>query len=97
MWYILEDNLRVPSGASYPTIARELERRCSPRTFHETPIEDNRDYPQLLKHVMDYVNTGGIGVWTALTLCVLPYIIPDVLKILGAYKLSQIVKKRVDL
>ena len=23
-WYILEDNLRVPSGASYPMIAREL-------------------------------------------------------------------------
>ena len=42
-------------------------------------------------------NSGGIGVWTALTLCVLPYIIPDAIKILGAYKLSQIVKKRVDL
>ena len=27
-WYILEDNLRVPSGASYPMIARELCRRC---------------------------------------------------------------------
>ena len=62
VWYILEDNLRVPSGASYPTIARDLERKCSPRTFHETPIEDNRDYPQLLKHAMDYVNTGGINV-----------------------------------
>ena len=23
-WYVLEDNLRVPSGASYPMIAREL-------------------------------------------------------------------------
>ena len=37
VWYILEDNLRVPSGASYPTIARELERRCSPQTFHDIP------------------------------------------------------------
>ncbi len=62
VWYILEDNLRVPSGASYPTIVRGLERLCSPRTFHDTPIEDNRNYPQLLKHVMDYVNTGGISV-----------------------------------
>ena len=34
-WYILEDNLRVPSGASYPMIARELCRRSSPRTFQE--------------------------------------------------------------
>ena len=62
VWYILEDNLRVPSGASYPTIARDLERKCSPRTFNETPIEDNRDYPKLLKHAMDYVNAGGINV-----------------------------------
>ena len=42
-------------------------------------------------------NTGSIGVWSALTLCVLPYIVPDALKILGAYKLAQILKKRVDL
>ncbi len=62
VWYILEDNLRVPSGASYPTIARGLERLCSPQTFHDIPIEDNRDYPKLLKHTMDHVNTGGINV-----------------------------------
>ena len=29
-WYVLEDNLRVPSGASYPLIARELCRRARP-------------------------------------------------------------------
>lgn len=62
VWYILEDNLRLPSGASYPAIARNLERRCSPRTFRDTAIEDNRDYPKILKHTMDYVNTGGINV-----------------------------------
>ena len=32
-WYILEDNLRVPSGASYPMIARVLCRMSSPETF----------------------------------------------------------------
>ena len=48
-WYILEDNLRVPSGASYPMIARELCRRCSPETFKNTKLEDNRDYAGLLK------------------------------------------------
>ena len=61
-WYILEDNLRVPSGASYPMIARELCRRCSPETFHGTKLEDNRNYAQLLKKTMDYVNTGGLNV-----------------------------------
>lgn len=61
-WYILEDNLRVPSGASYPMIARDLCRRSSPQTFHDYPIEDNRNYAQILKHALDYVNTGGLSV-----------------------------------
>ncbi|MFI3206028.1 MAG: circularly permuted type 2 ATP-grasp protein [Clostridia bacterium] len=61
-WYILEDNLRVPSGASYPMIARKLTRRCSPETFQNNKIEENRDYAKLLKKTMDYVNTGGHNV-----------------------------------
>lgn len=61
-WYVLEDNLRVPSGASYPMIARGLCRMSSPETFRQTHITDNRDYAQLLKETMDYVNTGGINV-----------------------------------
>ena len=58
-WYILEDNLRVPSGASYPMIARDLCRKSSPETFHNTRLIDNRDYAKLLRRTMDYVNTGG--------------------------------------
>ncbi len=58
-WYILEDNLRVPSGASYPMIARELCRRSSPATFERVKIEDNRNYAGLLRKTMDYVNVGG--------------------------------------
>lgn len=61
-WYILEDNLRVPSGASYPMIARELCRRSSPETFHDTRLEDNRNYAKLLRKTMDYVNVGGHSV-----------------------------------
>ncbi len=61
-WFILEDNLRIPSGASYPLIARELCRRCSPETFSDNAIADNRNYAQLLKSTMDSVNTGGINV-----------------------------------
>lgn len=62
IWYVLEDNLRVPSGASYPMIARALCRKASPTTFRETEVEDNRDYGKLLCQVMDDVNTGGINV-----------------------------------
>ncbi len=58
-WYILEDNLRVPSGASYPMIARGLCRKSSPKTFENMHIEDNRNYADLLRKTMDFVNTGG--------------------------------------
>lgn len=61
-WYILEDNLRIPSGASYPLIARNICRRASPGTFSNNAIADNRDYAKMLKEMMDYVNTGGINV-----------------------------------
>jgi uncharacterized circularly permuted ATP-grasp superfamily protein len=58
-WYILEDNLRVPSGASYPMIARELCRRSSPKTFKDNQLEDNRNYAQLLRKTLDNVNIDG--------------------------------------
>lgn len=58
-WYVLEDNLRVPSGASYPMIARELCRRSSPLTFQNNKLEDNRNYAKLLRRTMDHVNVGG--------------------------------------
>ena len=61
-WYILEDNLRVPSGASYPMIAREFPRRSAPEAFLHNSVIDNRNYAQMLKDVMDNVNTGGINV-----------------------------------
>ena len=44
-WYVLEDNLRIPSGASYPLVARTLCRRCDAQTFQSAPLVDNRDYP----------------------------------------------------
>ena len=62
VWYVLEDNLRIPSGASYPLIARSLCRQCCPQTFRERAIRDNRGYGQALKAVMDHVNCGGINV-----------------------------------
>lgn len=61
-WYVLEDNLRIPSGASYPMIARDLCRRASPDTFQSNAIFDNRSYGQMLRHVLDDVNCGGINV-----------------------------------
>ncbi len=61
-WYVLEDNLRIPSGASYPLIARRLCRRCSSDTFRHNAVADNRQYGELLRRTLDSVNTGGINV-----------------------------------
>ncbi|MDO5378569.1 MAG: circularly permuted type 2 ATP-grasp protein [Clostridia bacterium] len=61
-WYILEDNLRIPSGASYPLIARELCRRASPQTFRQNDIVDNRHYADMLRDMMDYVSAPGMRV-----------------------------------
>ena len=61
-WYILEDNLRIPSGASYPLIARKLCRIASPETYAQNAILDNRNYGGMLASVMNHVNTGGINV-----------------------------------
>ncbi|MDO5291789.1 MAG: circularly permuted type 2 ATP-grasp protein [bacterium] len=61
-WYVLEDNLRIPSGASYPMIARDICRKSSPDTFRHNQLEDNRNYSVMLREMMDYVNTGGINV-----------------------------------
>ena len=51
-WYVLEDNLRIPSGASYPMIARSVSRKVSPSTFATNAIADNRDYADLLRDMM---------------------------------------------
>ncbi|WP_055428013.1 circularly permuted type 2 ATP-grasp protein [Bifidobacterium aesculapii] len=61
-WWVLEDNLRIPSGASYPLFARDIERRTNPRLFREVHVRDNRDYPRLLRKSMDFVSTEGIAV-----------------------------------
>ena len=58
-WYILEDNLRIPSGASYPLIARDLSRMASPETFIQNAVVDNRNYADLLLDTMNYVSAGG--------------------------------------
>ncbi|KAA6328665.1 hypothetical protein EZS27_022460 [termite gut metagenome] len=58
-WIILEDNLRIPSGASYPIVARTITRKVSPHIFECNKIADNRNYADLLRKTMDYVNVNN--------------------------------------
>ena len=46
--YVLEDNLRVPSGVSYMLENRQLMKRLFPELFQETAIAPVDDYPTQL-------------------------------------------------
>ncbi len=61
-WVILEDNLRVPSGVSYPLSVRNAYRRIFPEFFEKMKIKPIDVYPEMLKETLDYVNCGGINV-----------------------------------
>ncbi|MFB1009172.1 MAG: circularly permuted type 2 ATP-grasp protein, partial [Sulfurospirillum sp.] len=61
-WVVLEDNLRVPSGVSYPLSLRMLTRKVFPEFFEKLPIQSVHDYPKRLEKAMEYVNRGGINV-----------------------------------
>jgi uncharacterized circularly permuted ATP-grasp superfamily protein len=61
-WVILEDNLRVPSGASYPLSIRDTYRKIYPDFFENLKIEPIKEYPSFIAESMKYVNTGGINV-----------------------------------
>ncbi|MEV9616766.1 circularly permuted type 2 ATP-grasp protein [Aliarcobacter butzleri] len=61
-WVILEDNLRVPSGASYPLSIRDTYRKIYSDFFEELKIKPIKGYPQILENAMDYVSCGGINV-----------------------------------
>ncbi|RXJ84990.1 circularly permuted type 2 ATP-grasp protein [Arcobacter cloacae] len=61
-WVILEDNLRVPSGASYPLSIRDTYRKIYPEFFEKLKIKPIKGYPDILRDAMDYVSCDGINV-----------------------------------
>ncbi len=61
-WIVLEDNLRVPSGVSYPLSVRHAYRHIFPEFFEKMPIRPIDIYADMLKQSMDYVSCGGINI-----------------------------------
>jgi uncharacterized circularly permuted ATP-grasp superfamily protein len=61
-WVILEDNLRVPSGSSYPLSIRDTYRKTYPDFFENLKIAPIKAYPSYIEDAMNYVNCGGINV-----------------------------------
>lgn len=53
--YVLEDNMRCPSGVSYVLENRRIMKRSFPRIFEKFPVSPVDDYPSRLLDLLDYV------------------------------------------
>ncbi|MDR8391633.1 circularly permuted type 2 ATP-grasp protein [Aliifodinibius sp. S!AR15-10] len=56
-FYVLEDNLRCPSGVSYLLESREIIKRAFPSLFNQLGVRPVSDYPVKLLHVLQYLST----------------------------------------
>jgi uncharacterized circularly permuted ATP-grasp superfamily protein len=68
-FYVLEDNLRCPSGVSYVLENRQVLKRTFPQVFEASNVRPVDDYPskllEMLRHLVpDNVQSPTIGVLT---------------------------------
>lgn len=54
--YVLEDNLRVPSGVSYVLGNREIMKRTFPEVFEDNEVRPVNDYPLRLHEILEYLS-----------------------------------------
>src|SRR5450830_892843 len=59
-FYVLEDNLRTPSGVSYMLEDRRMMMRLFPELFRQYPISPVEHYPQLLLENLRAVAPRGV-------------------------------------
>lgn len=57
-YYILEDNLRVPSGVSYVLGNREIMKRTFPDVIEALPVAPTFDYPLKLLEMLQFTATA---------------------------------------
>lgn len=57
-WYVMQDNLAVPRGASYPHFARKLSRAVSPETYEVPALCDNCGLDILLSQLYRDLSSG---------------------------------------
>jgi uncharacterized circularly permuted ATP-grasp superfamily protein len=57
--YVLEDNLRCPSGVSYVLENRNVMKRTFPRVFESSRIRPVHDYPSRLREMLEYLAPAG--------------------------------------
>jgi len=59
-FYVLEDNLRCPSGVSYVLQNRQVIKRTFPQLFEASRIRPVDDYPSRLRDMLDYLSPPGL-------------------------------------
>ena len=59
-YYVLEDNLRVPSGVSYMLEDRKAMMRLFPELFARYPVAPVEHYPDLLLETLRSVSPAGV-------------------------------------
>ena len=59
--YVLEDNLRVPSGVSYVLENRDLMKRTFPQVFEGLQVRPVDEYPSLLLETLESVAPHSYG------------------------------------
>ena len=67
-YYVLEDNLRVPSGVSYMLENRKMSMRLFPELFSEHRVAPVAHYPDLLLDTLHAMSPAGVNDPTAVVL-----------------------------
>ena len=60
-WYVLEDNLRCPSGISYVLENRQVMKSTFPHIFREIPIQPVDEYPSRLLETLMHLAPSNIS------------------------------------
>ena len=66
--YVLEDNLRCPSGVSYVLENRQVLKRTFPQVFEASRVRPVDDYPSRLLDMLQYLAPDGVTVPTVVVL-----------------------------
>ena len=59
-FYVLEDNLRCPSGVSYVLENRQILKRTFPQVFEATGVRPVEDYPSRLLEMLNWIAPHGL-------------------------------------
>src|SRR5262245_59858995 len=67
-WYVLEDNLRTPSGVSYVIENRQIMKRTLPQVFEACNVQPVAEYPSKLLDMLHHVAPEHVSNPTAAVL-----------------------------